>query len=99
MRAIKKLQKIPFPDTELQKNFMFYCVTDAGNLELLFKWFNDRWNLFVTFPDGTVREAGVYPNVTSWTGHTDYGLVFKTNLTNIDYESLFLTEIFLITWE
>lgn len=58
----------------------------------------NRWNCWVTLPDGSVRQAGVEPNVVSWTGYDDYGLVFQTSLPAIDFNSLFLTEMVLITW-
>lgn len=98
MRDIKKVERVSFPNTEIQENFKFDAVTEAGTFTLNFRWFNNRWNLWVTLPDGTIREAGVYPNIVSWTGSTDYGLVIKTSLADIDYNSLTLTEILIITW-
>lgn len=99
MRSIFKLEQIPFPDTEVAENFKFETSAEAGAFKFHFKWLNNRWNVWVTLPDGSTREAGVCPNVISWSGHTDYGLVFKTDLVKIDYTSLFLTELYLITWE
>ena len=60
----------------------------AENITLVFKWLNDVWNLFVTFSDGTVREAGVYPNAVNWKGFTDYRVVFIS-----DYPSIARTAI------
>lgn len=99
MRDISKVQQIPFPDSDIQENFEFSAVCDDGTFTFKFKWFNDRWNCWVTLPDGSVRQAGVYPNVISGSGHTDYGCVFSTSLEDIDYNSLFLTTLYLITWE
>lgn len=99
MRDIEYTQKIPFPEMEsLVENFSFDCVCTPGSFTLHFKWLNGRWNLWVTLPDGTVREAGVYPNVISWTGCTDYGLEIKNSLSEIDFNSLLLLEIHLIKW-
>lgn len=98
MKEIKQIELIPFPNVDIQENFKFDCVTSGGNFTFLFKWLNDRWNVWVTLPDGNVREAGVCPNIRNWTGHNDYGLYFKTSLPTIDFSSLFLTELYLITW-
>ena len=99
MRNIIAAEALNFPDIDLVENFQFDCTTSYGNFNFLFKWMNGRWNSWVTLPDGTIRQAGVYPNVISWTGHTDYGIVFVTDLTAIDYSSLFLTELKLLKWE
>lgn len=98
MRDIKNIEQVTFPEIEIVDNFTFDALSEAGTFSFNFKWFNNRWNLWVTLPDGTVREAGVYPNVINWTGNTDYGLVFGTNLDTINYNSINLVEIFIITW-
>lgn len=98
MREIKKIERVNIPNIEIQDNFKFDAISEAGTFTFNFKWFNDRWNLWVTLPDGTIREAGVYPNVTSWTGSTDYGLHFQTTLGEINYSSLNLVEIYILTW-
>lgn len=95
---MKKVEIIPFPETEATENFEFEAVTDTGTLKFIFKWFNSRWNCWVTLPDSSVRQAGVYPNVVNWTGSRDYGLVFVTSLSEINFNSLFLTEMCLIQW-
>ena len=98
MKEIQKAEHVPFPSADPSENFEFSCTADAGSFTFHFKWLNDRWNLWVTLPDGSIRQAGVEPNVTSWTGFDDYGLIFRTSLPEIDYSSLFLTEMVLITW-
>lgn len=98
MKTAKKMERIPFPDMEITENFQFNCACESGSFTFLFKWLNGRWNLWVTFPDGSVRQAGVEPNVASWSAFSDYGLIFATNLSKIDYNSLFLTEMALLTW-
>lgn len=100
MRNVDYSQKIPWPSMESPvENFTFDCVCTPGTLTFHFKWLNDRWNLWVTLPDGSIREAGVQPNVVSWSGHTDYGIYFISSLETIDFDSLFLTELYLIVWE
>lgn len=98
MRDVKNIELVEFPDIEISDNFKFNALAEAGTFTFHFKWFNNRWNLWVTLPDGTIREAGVYPNLVSWTGNTDYGLYFQTNLAEIDKSSLNLTEIYILTW-
>ena len=97
-RDIELIERIPWPDTELSESFSFYSSCAAGTLSLTFKWLGGRWKLWVELPDGSVREAGVQPNVTSWSGFSDFGFFIKTDLTAIDYSSLFLCELYLVTW-
>lgn len=98
MRDTETIELVPFPEIEIVDNFKFEALSEFGTFTFNFKWFNSRWNLWVTLPDGTIREAGVYPNVINWTGNTDYGLVFQTSLDVIDYASLNLVEIYLLKW-
>ena len=96
--TIKAASKVNWPTSEPQENFSFSVNDTSGIFEFKFKWLNNRWNCWVTLPDGSVRQAGVYPNVASWTGFLDYGLVFITDLQNINLHSSFklalLTKIF-----
>lgn len=98
MKEIKSVEKIPWPDTEIVDNFTFDTSAADGIFTFNFKWLNNRWNVWVTLPDKTIREAGVYPNIINWSGNIDYGLVFVSDLTSIDRTSLFLPEIYLIKW-
>lgn len=99
MKEVKVLEKITWPVFDIQENFEFEVLTQSGTFNLHFRWLNNRWNLWVTFPDGSIRQAGVYPGVVSWSGFTDYGFYFQSNNENeIDYSSLLLTEAYLITW-
>ena len=98
MQTIKTKELINFPGESVAENFTFGCSTTNGEFKFHFKWLNDRWNLWVTLPSGEVRQAGVYPGVTSWSEFNDYGLVFETNMESINYKSLFNTEMYLIKW-
>ncbi len=98
MQTINTIESVPFPGVRISENFTFDCSTSYGNFIFHFKWLNDRWNLWVTTPEGNVRQAGVYPGVTSWSEFSDYGIMFKTNQESIDYNSLFNTEMYLIKW-
>lgn len=99
MQTVKQKELVQFPSSEIQENFKFDVMASAGTFTFHFKWLNDRWNLWVTLPSGEVREAGVQPNVISWSGFSDYGIQVRTSLPQIDYNSLFLTEILIITWQ
>lgn len=98
MQTVKIKERVPFPSGELAENFTFSCSAIGGNFTFQFKWLNDRWNVWVTLPDGEVRQAGVLPGVVSWSECKNYGLVFETALETIDYSSLFLTELYILTW-
>ena len=98
MQTIKTKELVPWPSGDIAENFTFSCSAAGGVFEFHFKWLNNRWNCWVTLPDGEVRQAGVLPGVTSWSESHSYGLVFETQLPVIDYSSLFLTEIYILTW-
>lgn len=99
MQKAKTRERVPWPDGDIADNFKFSCSAQSGVFDFHFKWLNDRWNVWVTLPDGQVRQAGVLPGVTSWSECKTYGLIFETSLPVIDYSSLFLTELYIITWE
>ena len=99
MQTVKTKEQVPFPSGDISENFTFSCSASGGVFTFNFKWLNDRWNVWVTLPDESVRQAGVLPGVVSWSECKDYGLLFETPLSNIDYSSLFLTELYILTWE
>ena len=98
MQTIDTKELITFPGGTIAENFSFDCSTTQGNFSFHFKWFNSRWNLWVTLPSGEVRQAGVIPGVTSWSEFNDYGLMFEANTETIDYSSLFASRMYLIKW-
>lgn len=98
MKEITSASLVSWPSDEVQENFSFDTMSEDGTFTFEFKWLNERWNCWVTLPDGTVKQAGVYPNVISWSGSLDYGLVFSTNLTEINFNSLFLTSLYILKW-
>lgn len=98
MKDVKSANIAEWPDGEIDDNFSFSAVHPDGVFKFLFRYFNDRWNCFVTLPSGEVRAAGVEPNVVSWSGFLDYGLVFITDLPLIDKQSLYSTELVILSW-
>ena len=98
MKAIQNASLVHWPADEVSENFEFDVIDTDGTFKFSFKWMNDRWNVWVTLPDNSVRQAGVYPGVISWTGFLDYGLMFKASLSEINYNSLLLTELYILKW-
>lgn len=98
-KEIKSASKVNWPNTEPKENFLFTVNDTAGTFEFKFKWLNNRWYCWVTLPDGSVRQAGVFPGVINWTGFLDYGLVFVTDLTQIKFDQLYMTEVYILKWQ
>ena len=97
-KSIDTVSTVKWPSGELSENFEFSAAHKDGLFKFTFRWFNDHWNGWCTLPSGEVRAFGVYPNVISWTGFLDYGIVFVTNLTEISKTSLYKTELNIIKW-
>lgn len=99
MNGIKAMEAVKFPDGDISENFTFSVVHPDGVFEFHFRYMNDRWNLWVTLPSGEKRCGGVVPNVVSWAGFLDYGLIFVTDMTEITRNTLTLTSLYILTWE
>lgn len=100
MQDIKELYSVAFPQsTETPIDFKFSTVHPEGVFQFRFRFFQNRWNGWCTLPSGEIRAFGIEPNVISWTGFVDFGLVFITDLPEISRNNLFLTKLFLISWE
>lgn len=98
MKTIDNISLVTYPSCDIVKQFNFSTKHEDGTFNFSFKYLNDVWNCYVTLPDGSIRQCGVYPNVISWTGYPDYGILFSTDLKSITYDSLFLTELYIIKW-
>jgi len=99
MKEIDSMYKIPFPAETPAENMKFACSLPFGTFTFQLKWFNGRWNCWVTLPDGEIRQAGVNPNIYCWTGFNDYGLLFVTALQEISQSQIFDGELYLIKWK
>lgn len=96
----KSTETIKFPEMDIQDSFTFQANIKDGIVSFKFKWLNDKWNCWVTLPDGKVRSAGVYPNVENWTGSSDYSLTFSTSIADkIGRDDLLDTEMVMKTWQ
>lgn len=98
MKEATAIEQVAWPEFDISENFEFDAIAQGGTFKFHFRWLNDRWNLWVTLPDETVRQASVYPGVISWTGYSDWGIVIKSNMEKIDYSNLLLSEVYIITW-
>lgn len=99
MKAIKTASAVNFPSGADGDMFRFNAAHKDGIFTFLFKWLNNRWNCWGATPSGEIRQIGVYPNVISWSGFPDYGIMIATDLSEIGRQSLTLTEIHILTWE
>lgn len=98
-KEIKNVVLVSYPNTSPSHNFSFSTVEENGVFKFHFMWKNDRWNCWVTVPSGEVRQCSVYPNVISWLGFLDYGILFRTALTEISFDEIFNTELYIIEWK
>lgn len=98
MNVIDKTYQINYPDTDIQENFTFSTVLEDGVFNFRFRWADGRWHVWVTPPGRQARPAGAEPNVMNWTGYADYGLMFVTDMTTIDFKSLYKTKLVLVKW-
>ncbi len=90
---------VPIPDLPVNPyNFFVNVNINSQNYVFTFMFYGERWHLWVTFPDNTRREAGIFPNVTSWTGYTDFGLTIATTLAEIGQNDLQKLTIYLVEW-
>ena len=99
MRNITAYNLVEFPSSEITDSFTFSTMHPDGLFKFTFRYFNDRWNGWCTLPSGETRVIGVEPNVVSWSGFVDYGIVFITELPVISKSSLFLTSLYILSWE
>lgn len=99
MKAIKTMQNVPWPEGDLTEDFTFNAIHPDGVFNFDFKYFNNRWNCWCTLPSGEKRIVGIEPNITSWNGFLNYGILIKTYLQKINKNSLPLTSLYIISWE
>lgn len=76
--------------------FSFSVPLRTATLEFVFKWIDSIWRAFCYFPDGSVREAGVFPNAMNWEGFSDYKCVFVTDYEAIDKDNIASVSMFLV---
>lgn len=100
MQNIKDLYTVAFPQAdEAPSNFTFSTIHPDGVFQFRFSYFGNRWNGWCTLPSGEIRAIGIEPNVCSWSGFLDYGIIFITDLPEISRNNLFLTSLKIISWE
>lgn len=99
MREIESAYLVTWPETELLENFYFDCTTTFGTFTFEFKWIDKRWRCWVTTPEGVKREIGIWPNALSGAGYLEYGFDLRTDRAEIDFGSLFDTELYILKWQ
>ena len=98
MQKILQKELVEWPDAEIKENFEFSVVADGGTFAFNFRYFFDRWHVWVTLPDEEIREAGVLGGVISWAECPKFGLTFETDSDIITYSGLFYSKLVIITW-
>ncbi len=98
-KTIAAAWTIPIPQLPTNPFNFQTTISVNGSLYIFeYRFYQARWHLWVTFPDLQKREAGIFPNVTSWTGYLDYGLFIKTDLDFIGQNDLDKITILLLKW-
>lgn len=99
MRPVSRITIVNLPAVDASiYRFDFNTTTPVGALGVEFVW-SDRWHAWATLPDGSVRQFGCVPNVISWTGFTDYGVVIISDLTVIGHGDLVAGHVTLLFLE
>jgi len=96
-KSVKAYYQLSLPSTTPGVNFSFIAKVNGQSYTIAMKW-TTIWNVSVTFPDGTIRVAGLFPNVMNWTGYTDFGLVGYTSLSTIGYDDLPSVTLYMVAW-
>lgn len=89
--------KIALPAVdESVDQFSFSVPLRRVTLNFVFKWLDDIWRAFCYFPDGSIREAGVFPRSVNWKGFSDYRCIFMTEYDAIDKTNIAATRFYLV---
>jgi hypothetical protein len=90
---------IPIVDTDTV-NFSFNTKVPEGTFYLQMKWnkFKNAWTGYATIPDGSIRQFGIWPNVTSWSSFLDYGVRIDTTLASIGLNDISNVKLMLLIW-
>ena len=83
-----------------QPSFLFTSQFGTGTFSFNFWYYNDKWNCFVTTPEGEVRQIGVYPGVYNGTNYSNYYFQFDNTLNPLDIglNDFYLGNVKLTAW-
>ena len=101
MKTMKYSYAVALPVlTAGTQSFKVKAQTKEGAFALEFRWnfVTSIWTIFATMPDGSERQAGVFPNCMSWTGCADFGYYVSFNGTAIGLDDLALTQHYIVVW-
>ncbi len=99
MKAYKTLYAIPIPQaSDMPYSMLFSSRIEGDTYTFLFRWINGAWALFVTLPNGEIRNASTVPGVVSWSAYPDYGLYIDSTLTTVGQNDLGNISLYWIVW-
>lgn len=100
MKTIKTAYGITTPSVgENPVNFTFPAVVAGNRYEYTFRWYDNIWHLWVTFPSGEIRQALVTPGSVAWTSFIDWGLAIVTSLLSIGQNDLSKVQFVMVEWD
>jgi hypothetical protein len=78
--------------------FNFDCNIPSGRFHFDFRWneFKNGWSMYVTIPGGEIRQAGVWPNVISWSQYCDFSIQTITDMDSIGINDLDRVSMYLL---
>jgi hypothetical protein len=99
LKRITKAELIPLPQVpDGTFNFTFVATISGDQYTVVFKFYQDRWSAWFTFPDGSTRQAGIFPGDFSWTGYDDFGLYIFTPQAVIGQNDLGNISVYMVRW-
>jgi hypothetical protein len=97
-KSIKFVYPIPIPSSgNGVLNFTFNARINGMIFAFNFKY-TGKWNIYVTMPGGTIRDAALIPNVTQWSGYSDYSIYCQTDLANIGVNDLDKVSLYMVSF-
>lgn len=102
MRLLKPISQaflIPIPVIpDGSFNFTFTATVNKVQYPVVFKFYEDVWHVWFTFPDTSVRRAGVFSGDISWSGYEDFGLYVFSTLDSIGQNDLGNVAFYFLVW-
>lgn len=80
-------------------NFTFTSSLPDGDYEFTFRYFNDKWNVYVFDPLGNGRVASVYPNVIAFGQYPDFSIQFTSDFQSIGLNDLAYVSMYILYWK
>ena len=100
-RPIDVAYMISLPDIGTDPfSFSYNVKTPSGNFNLRYRWNTENltWAVFITMPDGSVRQSGIFPNNVNWTAYPDFGFATLSDQASIGQNDLLNVQHYIIVW-